>query len=517
MKPGVVALGLALVVTVPTLLVVAAIGWFVTDQVQRELTRAVTNSLAESERLIERSVVELRDQTDLVGQPCSPEVVTRLAEATTRSTRLSGIALLANETLVYCGHTGPTVAVTAPTVHAAAGSDVSLGWLISSSSGEASVLVHLRTAGGGVVGRIDAEEFLERIETNLVGPRGTLVISLVDGPTLGRTAPDPTASGSRFVARGRSAQFPIAIEASTDDAYVRSRFLQFVPLVVIIGAGVSGSLLWTILLTLRRRRPLDEDLALALSRREFEVHYQPIIDIQAGRCVGAEALLRWRHPKRGLLRPDVFVPLAEETGFIIPITRWLFDRVRADILLSFPEQQHIHVGINLVAEHLRNTQIVEDLKALFADGTLSPKVITLEITERQIIDNFRETALEVMRQIHELGCAIAVDDFGTGHSGLAALQRFSVEYLKIDKVFVDTIGTDAVSRPILDSIIDLGHKLQLELIAEGVEQRHQVAYLRARGVRYAQGYYFSFPLPIAGFARFYREFNGVTPRVAASA
>jgi sensor c-di-GMP phosphodiesterase-like protein len=499
------------------LLIVAAVAWLVTDQVQRELTRAVTNSLAESERLIERSVVELRDQRQLVGQPCSAEVVTRLAEATARSTRLSGIALLANETLVYCSHTGPTVVVATPTYRAFADPDVALGWLTSPSSGETSLLVHVRTASGGVVGRIDAEEFLERIEGNLVGPRGMLVVSLVNGPTLGRAAPDPGASVSRFVARGRSGQVPIEIEASTDEAYVWSRFLRFVPLVVVVGVGVSGLLLWMTLHALRRRRPLDEDLAHALARREFEVHYQPIIDIQAGRCVGAEALLRWRHPKRGLLRPDVFIPLAEQTGFIIPITRWLFDRVRADILLSFPEQQNIHVGINLVAEHLRDTQVVDDLKALFADGTLNPKVITLEITERQIIDNFRETALEVMRQVHELGCSIAVDDFGTGHSGLAALQRFSVDYLKIDKVFVDTIGTDAVSRPILDSIIDLGHKLELQLIAEGVEQRHQVAYLRARGVRYAQGYYFSFPLPIAGFARFYREFNGVTPRVAASA
>ncbi|MCS6801519.1 MAG: EAL domain-containing protein [Chloroflexota bacterium] len=515
MKRGLAVLGLILLATVPSVLVLLLVAWFLIDQVHRDLARAVANALVESDRLIERSAAELRDHAVLVGQPCTPEVIARLAEATARSTRLGGIGLLSSDSLVYCSNTGPTALVTRAPAGPAPLEGVYIGWLTSSTSGESSLIVHVRLQNGGLVGRIEAEEFLERIEGNLVGRRGTLQVALVDGPILGRIAPAEWQS-SRFVARARSAQYPIEIEAATDDTDVWSRFLQFVPWLIGIGLGIGGLGCWVAILLLRRRRPLDEDLALALKRREFEVHYQPIVDIQAGRCVGAEALLRWRHPKRGLLRPDVFIPLAEQTGVIIPITRWLLDRVRADILLAFPEHRDIHVGINLVAEHLRDTQLVEDLKALFRDGALSPQLIMLEITERQIIDNFQETALQVMRQIHELGCSIAVDDFGTGHSGLAALQRFSVDYLKIDKVFVDTIGTDAVSRPILDSIVDLAHKLHLELIAEGVEQRHQVAYLRARGVRYAQGYYFSPPLPCAAFARFYREYNGVTPTVAAS-
>jgi sensor c-di-GMP phosphodiesterase-like protein len=445
-------------------------------------------------------------------------VVARLTEATTRSTRLAGIGLLSSGAEVYCSSLRSDPFVTSvPTGQAVPSEGVYVGWVETSLSGETSLIVHVRQAGGGgVVGRIDSEEFLERIEGNIVGPRGALLVSLVGGPALGRTSPTAERYFSRVAARARSSQYPIEIEASTDDGHVWSRFAECLPLLVGIGIGSYGFAIWVTVLLLRRRRSVDEDLAVALRRREFEVHYQPIVDIQTGRCVGAEALLRWRHPKRGLLRPDVFIPLAEQTGFIIPITRWLFDRIRADILLSFPQQRDIHVGVNLVAEHLRDTQVVEDLKALVADGALSASTLTVEITERQIIDSFRETAIHVTEQIHQLGCSIAVDDFGTGHSGLVSLQRFSVDYLKIDKVFVDTIGTDAVSRPILDSIIDLAHKLGIELIAEGVEQRHQVAYLRERGVRYAQGYYFSSPLPLAEFARFYREYNAVEPAVHAS-
>ncbi|MFN8533718.1 MAG: EAL domain-containing protein [Dehalococcoidia bacterium] len=515
---GLYLIGLAVVAVVPAALMLALASLFATDQVNRELGQASAASITESERLLDRTVAELRELAPLSGQSCTPEVIARLAQATTRSTRLAEVGLFGPDLITYCTRDGATrtrhVVVSNESVPT---QGVFLAWREFARIEPTPLVVHVRLAdGGGVTGLIEPMEFLERMESNLVGDGGTLTLSIVGGPVIGRAVEREDGTTRQVVVRISSATYPILVQAGTDDAVVWSRFVQVAPVFLAIGLVFSTLIIWIGLLSLRRRRTLDEDLRVALSRREFEVFYQPIVDIQADRCVGAEALLRWRHPKRGLLRPDVFIPLAEETGFIIPITRWMLGRVRADILLSFPEQQGIHVGVNLVAEHLRDHQIVDDLRMLLEDGTLNPRSLTLEITERRIIDDFRDIAVEVMAGIHRLGCSIAVDDFGTGHSGLASLQQFSVDYLKIDKVFVETIGTDALSRPILDSIIDLGRKLSLELVAEGVEQRHQVAYLRERGVRYGQGYYFSYPLPLAGFARFFREYNGVNAATAGS-
>jgi sensor c-di-GMP phosphodiesterase-like protein len=202
------------------------------------------------------------------------------------------------------------------------------------------------------------------------------------------------------------------------------------------------------------------------------------------------------------MEPDVFIAVAEASGVIIPITKWLLLKVRNDLMPYFHDRRDFHIGINLVAEHFQDGAIMEDIEKALAGSGFTPSALLLEATERQIIN---DNAEHVMAALRALGCKIALDDFGIGHSGLAYLGKLPVDYLKIDKAFVSTIGTDAINRPVLDAIIDLGHKLGIGLIAEGVDKAQQCEYLRAHGVHLAQGYYFSKPLILPELIDFVSE------------
>ena len=223
--------------------------------------------------------------------------------------------------------------------------------------------------------------------------------------------------------------------------------------------------------------------------------YQPQVRLSDFGLIGAEALIRWRHPDRGLIRPDLFVPVAEETGLIIPITRWLMNQVRDDFeVVALPSD--FHLAINLAPIQFRDKTIVDDIRAIFSGRNLSPAMLVLEATERFPIDDAGRKVIDALRT---MGPGIALDDFGTGHSGLAYLQKFHGDFLKIDKSFVQAIGTDSVTRTVVDLIINLARDLDMEIVAEGVETVAQLEYLRARGVPFAQGFLFAQPLPIAEF------------------
>jgi EAL domain-containing protein (putative c-di-GMP-specific phosphodiesterase class I) len=214
---------------------------------------------------------------------------------------------------------------------------------------------------------------------------------------------------------------------------------------------------------------------------------------------GAEVLMRWNHPKEGLVRPDLFIPFAEHSGLIVPMTRSLMQQT-AQLLapLSPSFKEPFHIGINITASHCQNLELVEDCRAFldaFAPGSVH---LVLELTERQLVEPTPVT-LHLFERLHELGVMIALDDFGTGHSSLVYLRQFKVDFLKIDQTFVGMIGVDALSRHILDSIIELSAKLDLGIVAEGVETPEQSDYLSAHGVNYLQGYLFGRPMPGADF------------------
>ena len=248
----------------------------------------------------------------------------------------------------------------------------------------------------------------------------------------------------------------------------------------------------------RARAQMGVELRRALEREEFVLHYQPKVNLSDRKVGGAEALLRWNHPERGLVSPAEFIPVLEETGLIVAAGEWVLRRACADLKAW---GRKLRVSINLSARQFRRQDLDQRLKALVAEADVDPGLIELEITESQLMHD-PDHAIRVVRALRDAGMRIAIDDFGTGYSSLAYLTRFPAEALKIDRSFVRSMTTDKSDATIVRTIIDLAHTLGLTVVAEGVEQEEQANFLRLLRCEQAQGYLFARPMPVADFMRF---------------
>ncbi|MGB8510051.1 MAG: EAL domain-containing protein, partial [Pyrinomonadaceae bacterium] len=244
---------------------------------------------------------------------------------------------------------------------------------------------------------------------------------------------------------------------------------------------------------------LEIDLRRAIERREFVVHYQPIVSLQQERITGFEALVRWHHPQHGLIQPDSFIPLAEETGMIEEIDRMVLAlacRQMSAWQRRFPLDSPLRVSVNLSAKHFANPGLVEHVTAVLAETGLDPHSLILEITESLLINNVEPVA-DILAQLKRLRVGICLDDFGTGYSSLNYLHRFPFDALKIDRAFVNRIGSDEKNQAIAQAIVTLAHSLGMYVIAEGLETVHQVTQLRKLASEFGQGYIFSTPMDAA--------------------
>ncbi|MBL8383491.1 MAG: EAL domain-containing protein [Burkholderiales bacterium] len=255
----------------------------------------------------------------------------------------------------------------------------------------------------------------------------------------------------------------------------------------------------------RERTELERELRLALERGQLHLEYQPKYHLGFGQVVGAEALLRWSHPVLGNVSPARFIPVAEATGLIVPIGRWIIEEVCRQIH-RWEDQgmPSIQVALNLSALQLREPRLFEDIEAILATAEVLPGQIELEITESLLMAD-PESAVALLRRLRDAGFSIAIDDFGTGYSSLAYLKKFPVGVLKIDRSFVKDISVDMDDRAIAAAIVSLAGSLLLDVVAEGVETIEQVDVLRELGCDYLQGYYISRPLRGDAFATFVRR------------
>lgn len=249
----------------------------------------------------------------------------------------------------------------------------------------------------------------------------------------------------------------------------------------------------------------ENDLKQALKREEFLLYYQPQIDMQSGKIVAMEALLRWKHPERGLVPPDAFIPIAEECGAIVAIGEWV---IRAACIQNMAWQQaglsSVPVAVNLSAVQFRKKDLVATIRRILEETGLPPSLLELEMTERIIMAD-ADSTVETLLAIKEMGLLLSIDDFGTGYSSLSYLKRFQVDKLKIDQSFVQDIESSRDNAAIVKTIIAMGHNLRLKVIAEGVETSEQMAFLKEHGCDEAQGYLFSRPLPAIEFETLLRK------------
>jgi diguanylate cyclase (GGDEF)-like protein/PAS domain S-box-containing protein len=343
------------------------------------------------------------------------------------------------------------------------------------------------TRAGDTVARLGGDEFVVLLEdTDAAGAirvAELLLEALVRPVMLRDRTITPTASIGIALAAGEDGD---ALLRNADLAMYaakrqgKSRYRLFEPAML---AGVVD------------RLELAADLSRAVQEGQLHLNYQPEIDLRSGRIVGLEALLRWRHPTRGLVLPTEFIPLAEETGLILPIGRWVLETACQQAKAW--QQRHLAtapftIAVNLSAYQLQHPAIVDEVGAALMTADLDPQSLVLEITETAVMADL-DAAVTILTQLRQLGVRMALDDFGTGYSSLSYLQRLPVDILKIDRSFVSVAGS-AEESALARTIVKLGQTLGLETVAEGIETAEQLATLRELGCQLGQGYYFAKPL-----------------------
>lgn len=291
----------------------------------------------------------------------------------------------------------------------------------------------------------------------------------------------------------------VAVEPS--DSFWR-RHLQSLAMGAAFGVLLVIAWIYFLLRFSRHQLSMATSLRQGLSTGEIRVQYQPLLNLRSGRCVGAEALARWERPNGERIEPDVFIPVAEEAGLVQELTLTVLRtavREMKELLAEFPGMS---INLNLAADDLKNDRIGVELARILTAAKLSPGAIKLEITERALLNT--DISRAMIRDFRRLGHQVAVDDFGTGYSSLSYLQSFELDVLKIDKSFVDAIGTEAATSQVIVHVIEMAKSLGLDTVAEGVETAEQRDWLIAHGVAVGQGYLFSKPLPTGEFIEFLR-------------
>ncbi len=259
---------------------------------------------------------------------------------------------------------------------------------------------------------------------------------------------------------------------------------------------------------------LESNLRRALERDELLLHYQAKVDAQTGRITGVEVLARWQHPELGLMHPEHFIPLAEETGLIVPLTKWVLKEActqnRAWQKQGLPA---LRIAVNLSARQFVDDNLLSDVESTLREVGMDPTLLELEITESMMMHNTDKT-IEVLAGLKAMGIHIAIDDFGIGYSSLSHLKQFPIDIIKIDRSFITDIPGDQADEAIADAIIAMGKSLKIIVVAEGVEALEQLQFLRSRGCDEIQGYYFSRPIPASDFAKLLRKNTEVSLAIA---
>ncbi|MDH1629101.1 EAL domain-containing protein [Pseudomonas mosselii] len=374
-------------------------------------------------------------------------------------------------------------------------------WLMNGNSvtpGQALLVYRINQEGRddrGVITTVDGRHLLTAL--HLIGADNLVRVHVgnhwmgSDGQVHDGDPPIAAIAAARYA----STRYPFHVHTGYSEgkraALMRSRYPALLSLLLMLGVAAGAACRWQI----RRASSSRGELDRALGADEFVPYFQPVVRKGDYRWAGVEVLMRWQHPREGLVRPDLFIPYAEHSGQIVAMTRSLMLHT-AQALAPHAAllEDGFHIGINITADHCRDLGLLDDCQTFLQHFPPGRVVLTLELTERKLIEPTPVT-LELFEKLHTMGVMIALDDFGTGQSSLNYLRQFKVDYLKIDQSFVAMIGGDALSQHILDTIIELSAKLALGIVAEGVETEVQRDYLAGHGVDFQQGYLFARPMP----------------------
>ena len=483
-----------------------------------EVGTSAKRAIALAEARVKDAVAKLDDLAARGVDSCEPGQIEAMRYATFSTIPVKEVAIVGPDGETLCTDLGlPLGERTMLSSELLVGATGYWFDIVTLATGEHMVRLRRQVGAGpnGVAALVPATLFLPQVSTQ-GGPFSAYArIMTRQGATIGDVGPRPKGDvGSNFVANIKSDKFGFDVEILTSRARIAAEHADL-KWFGFLGAGIIMAIITGFVILVTRRSPHNPvaEIERALEVGEFVPYYQPIVDIRSGQLRGAEVLARWRKPDGTLVLPGAFIPLMESSGLIYNLTRKLMRKVCVEAGPTIGRRPELRIAFNFAGKLFSEPTIVKDVRNIFSNSPIKFSQVVLEVTERDPIENFTETR-QIIAALQGLGVRIAIDDVGTGHSGLSYMLKLGVDIIKIDKMFVDAIGTDRNSTTIVETLVDLARNMRMDVVAEGVENFEQVMHLRALGVRSAQGYVFAPPLPGSSFLQLVEAIDPLQPSAA---
>ncbi len=474
---------------------------------QREVDEAATEVLQIAEQKLDDAATLLISLGLKHVSTCSEADVEAMRTESRRAAFVSEVAVVDSSGSAECAAFGlKRVARTVSAEHGTIAPEVQLSAVtLGEARGKRLIRLQWRYADGrGLRVLVPGDRLLPQFLRSRLSASFVAQLVMIDGATIAKQYVDPALAQARsslfptVSASVASHRYPLRVEVEAPGgalARANGSLFLYGNLGGIIFAALTACV--AVVASMRSGGP-SREIHDAIRRGEFVPYYQPVIDIVSGKLKGCEVLARWRKPDGAVIPPGRFISLAEASGDIFPMTLALMETAREDLAEAYSKRPALKVGFNLFAGHFDDLSIVDDISRIFLGSPIGMGQLMLEVTERQPLQDIPKARI-IIEKLQALGARVALDDVGTGHGGLSYLLKLGVDVMKMDKMFVDAIGTDRYSVAIIDSMVKLADDMNLDLIAEGVETLEQLEYLRNKGVRLAQGYVFAPPLPASAY------------------
>lgn len=494
-----------IVAVTPVLMLLWSLNNYAEQRAQASLSDIAGRLLAHTDNVLNESVDALASLSTVVRQTCNDTAKAQMEALISQATYMRDILAVSPQGGVICSTSSAALKhQLAPAFRTARSKSIGLAY-VPAKTGQGQVQIRWQEGMNTLYAFFNPYSLRLNILPNEWHGEAKGSVSLDDNTLVANVDAQNNRSfreGEKIFSAQRSSQrFPIKVDVAVSRNVAVAPY-KAVSMLIGVGGSMLAIMLIVFVMQSVRRRPQAEDaIAAGIRNKEFVPFYQPVVNLQTGELLGCEVLIRWLRKDGSVIPPGAFIQLAEESGLALEMTRQLMTQVREGLSKAYAERPQLKVAFNLFAAHFSDLSTVDDVREIFKTGGIRYSQIVLEVTERYPLPNLNR-ARAAIGALQNLGCRVALDDAGTGHGGLAYLQKLGMDQVKIDKLFVDTITEGVTASPIIDSLIAMARQMNMEIVAEGVETLTQSDYLKSHGVVAAQGYLFAKPMPQRDYLRF---------------